>query len=183
MDQECHLNGIKLQMCSEGKTEQNHPTTTCNEKNTSLLFDNFPGFHGPSGCLTKPPGLASGSTALVHLNPILFLTLLLSDGTHLLGWHPTRALGWLKRETFWGIKLVNQESDGWVKIVVIDFYCFPFLLDFPSVNRSKFIEHALEFVGTWCMLDRRTMWNLGSYWSEGTPAYPTNNCNQTTWFT
>lgn len=143
----------------------------------------FPGFMDLPDVWQNHQVWHPGQQPWCILNPILFLTLLLSDGTHLLGWHPTRALGWLKRETFWGIKLVNQESDGWVKIVVIDFYCFPFLLDFPSVNRSKFIEHALEFVGTWCMLDRRTMWNLGSYWSEGTPAYPTNNCNQTTWFT
>lgn len=147
MDQECHLNGIKLQMCSEGKTEkttqQQHAT-----KITHLCFSIiFPGLMEVPDVWQNHQVWHPGQQPWCILNPILFLTLLLSDATHLLGWHPTRALGWLKRETFWGIKLVNQESDGWVKIVVIDFCCFPFLLDFPSVNRSKFIEHAIEFVG------------------------------------
>lgn len=107
------------------KRKKHRPTTTCNEKNTSLLFDNFPGFHGPSGCLTKPPGLASGSTALVHPQ---------SNSVSNVAFKRCDPSSWMA-------------SNSCLGIVVIDFCCFPFLLDFPSVNRSKFIEHAIEFVG------------------------------------
>lgn len=114
-----------------------------------------PGQHQPTAPLVQQPG--------DFLNPIPFPTWLRGfDGSHLLGWHPTRAS--------------EPGSDGWVKIVVIDFRCFSLKFFIFQAWKQVQVDWTCPWFcwRTWCMLDRCTM-NCGirghieAIWHTGIP--------------